>query len=129
MLLLTLTAQHSFGESLDEVWSAVQDARESGPPGGGARERVFAARVVSIEPQTIIKDIHNPLVAMSNLDYHEIAAPAASMVGEDDGVPLGKKILSLEKEMKAAARALEFEQAAVLRDRLRELQELQILKG
>jgi len=81
-----------------------------------------------IEPASIIKDIHNPLVQMSNLDYHEIGSPAGSEIGEDDRVPLSKRISRLEKEMQAAARRLEFEQAAVLRDRLRELQEIQILR-
>jgi excinuclease ABC subunit B len=81
-----------------------------------------------IEPATIIKDIHNPLVQMSNLDYHEIGSPDGSEVAEDERIPLSLRISKVEKEMQAAARRLEFEQAAVLRDRLRELQEIQILR-
>ena len=49
-----------------------------------------------------------------------------SKVAERSGLPLGQQIESLEKEMKAAAKRLEFEEAASLRDELRELKELQI---
>ena len=86
-------------------------------------------RLHSIEPQTVIKDIHNPLVQMSNLDYHEIGSPAGQDVAEDSGLPLSQRISKLEREMRSAARRLEFEEAAVLRDRLRELQEIQILSS
>ncbi len=78
----------------------------------------------SIEPKTILKDIHNPLVVMSNLDYYnpEPATPLEVREGES----LNDTIKRLEKEMRVAAKKLEFEQAAVLRDRLRELRETQI---
>jgi excinuclease ABC subunit B len=66
---------------------------------------------------------------MSNLDYHQMPGPAAGEIAEDDGLPLGKRIDRLEKEMKAAARRLEFEEAAALRDRLLELREIQILRS
>ncbi|MFQ5350597.1 MAG: UvrB/UvrC motif-containing protein, partial [Thermoanaerobaculia bacterium] len=48
-------------------------------------------------------------------------------VAEDDGGgTLAERIARLEKRMKEAAKRLEFEEAAVLRDRLRELRQLQI---
>jgi excinuclease ABC subunit B len=78
-----------------------------------------------IEPETIIKDIHSPLVAMSNLDYAIETGPLA-LVAEVSDAPLAQQIEALEKEMRAAAKRLEFEQAAALRDRLRELRSLQI---
>ena len=71
----------------------------------------------------------NPLVQMSNLDYYEMTGPAAGEIAEDESLPLSKRISRLEKQMKAAARRLEFEEAAVLRDRLLELQEIQILRS
>ncbi|HVS65771.1 MAG TPA: excinuclease ABC subunit UvrB [Thermoanaerobaculia bacterium] len=77
-----------------------------------------------IVPASILKEIYSPLVQMSNLDYLQ---PQALEVAEDDSRPLRERIDTLEKEMRAAAKRLEFEEAAVLRDRLKELRELQIL--
>ncbi|QQR72670.1 MAG: excinuclease ABC subunit UvrB [Holophagales bacterium] len=82
-----------------------------------------------IEPRTILKDIHNPLVAMANLDYHEVPGRSAGWVAEDESQPLAERIARLEKEMRAAAKRLEFEEAAMLRDRIRELRELQVFSG
>jgi excinuclease ABC subunit B len=82
-----------------------------------------------IEPATVLKEIHSPLVQMSNLDYHASDSLSALAVAESSEVPLSKRIQRLEREMKAAAKRLEFEEAAVLRDQLRELRELQILSG
>jgi excinuclease ABC subunit B len=79
-----------------------------------------------IEPRTVLKDIHSPLVTMSNLDYFSLGDHLPSKVAERSGLPLGQQIENLEKEMKAAAKRLEFEEAAALRDELRELKELQI---
>ncbi len=79
-----------------------------------------------IEPRSVLKDIHSPLVTMSNLDYFSLGDRLPSKVGERSGLPLSQQIESLEREMKAAAKRLEFEEAAALRDELRELKELQI---
>jgi excinuclease ABC subunit B len=82
-----------------------------------------------IEPQTILKDIHNPLVQMSNLDLYAAGPTRLSDMPEGVDVPLSEQISRLEKDMRAAAKRLEFEEAAALRDRLRELRELQIYAG
>ncbi|HVR29808.1 MAG TPA: helicase-related protein, partial [Thermoanaerobaculia bacterium] len=82
-----------------------------------------------IEPRTILKQIHSPLVQMSNLDYHDSRAGRLFEVAEITGAALGHSIRSLEKEMRAAAKRLEFEEAAALRDRIRELRELTIDSG
>ena len=66
---------------------------------------------------------------MSNIDYHDASLLRLSEVAEDSGLPLNVRIDRLEKEMRVAAKNLEFEQAAVFRDQLRELKELQILAG
>jgi excinuclease ABC subunit B len=79
-----------------------------------------------IEPATILKDIHNPLVQMMNLDLYSAGPARLSEVSGDMDVPLAERISRLEKEMKAAAKRLEFEEAAALRDQIRELRELQI---
>jgi excinuclease ABC subunit B len=83
-----------------------------------------------IEPRTIVKGIASPLIQLANLDYHD---PAFSppRVGEaeiGDAASLAKAIAELEREMKAAAKRLEFEQAAALRDRIKELRAQQIYK-
>jgi excinuclease ABC subunit B len=82
-----------------------------------------------IEPRTILKQIHNPLVQMSNLDYHDSRAGRLLEVAEITGGALGDSIRSLEKQMRAAAKRLEFEQAAAIRDRIKELRELTIDSG
>ncbi|MEO7796020.1 MAG: excinuclease ABC subunit UvrB, partial [Thermoanaerobaculia bacterium] len=82
-----------------------------------------------IEPRTILKDIHSPLVAMSNLDYSASLSTRLLEVADGPEVPLAQRIARVEKEMKAAAKRLEFEEAAALRDRLKELREQQIYTG
>jgi excinuclease ABC subunit B len=84
---------------------------------------------MGIEPQTILKDIHNPLVQMSNLDLYTAGPARLSDVPEGVDVPLSERISRLEKDMRAAAKRLEFEEAAALRDQLKELRELQIYAG
>jgi excinuclease ABC subunit B len=84
---------------------------------------------MGIEPRTVLKDIHSPLVAMSNLDYYSVGPTPLLDVAEGLELPLAERISKLEKEMRAAAKRLEFEEAAVLRDRLRELREIQIYAG
>jgi excinuclease ABC subunit B len=80
-----------------------------------------------IEPATIIKAVDSDLVRMSNLDYLDIAGPVGTrkldMVADED---LDKAISRLTKEMKDAAKNLDFEKAAEIRDRLRELKEIRI---
>ena len=82
-----------------------------------------------IEPQTILKDVHGPLVKMSGLDYHDSSVALLSEIAEGSTVPLTEQIRQLEKRMKEAAKRLEFEEATVLRDRIRELRDLQVLSG
>jgi excinuclease ABC subunit B len=83
-----------------------------------------------IEPATILKDIHNPLVQMMNLDLYAAGGPPKLGGGADSSdLPLTERISRLEKEMRAAAKRLEFEEAAAFRDQLRELRELQIYAG
>ena len=80
-----------------------------------------------IEPATIIKAVDSDLVKMSNLDYHDFGVAGGKsklqMVADED---LDKTISRLTKEMKEAAKNLDFERAAEIRDRLRELKEMRI---
>ena len=91
-----------------------------------ARQRRFNEEH-GIEPASILKEIHSPLVQMSELDLYSPQVTAIDEVAEDDGGgTLSERIARLEKRMKEAAKRLEFEEAAMLRDRLRELQQQQI---
>jgi excinuclease ABC subunit B len=80
-----------------------------------------------IEPATIIKAIDSDLVRMANLDYVDLAGPVGKrqldLVADED---LDKAISRLTKEMKDAAKNLDFERAAEIRDKLRELKEIRI---
>jgi len=82
-----------------------------------------------IEPRTILKDIHSPLVQMAEMDYHAAARRGAREEIAESDLPLSQQIDRLEKAMKKAAKNLDFEEAADLRDRLKELRELQIYRA
>src|SRR5688572_3297167 len=79
-----------------------------------------------IEPASIIKAIDSDLVKMANLDYFEIPGSPKSKLEQMEGEDIDKTINRLQKEMKDAAKNLDFEKAAEIRDRLRELKELRI---
>ena len=80
-----------------------------------------------IEPATIIKSIDSDLVRMANLDYLDLAGPVGTRkLDMGEGEDLDKAITRLTKEMKEAAKNLDFEKAAEIRDRLRELKEIRI---
>ncbi|HVG24486.1 MAG TPA: excinuclease ABC subunit UvrB [Thermoanaerobaculia bacterium] len=81
-----------------------------------------------IEPASIIKAIDSDLVKMANLDYLDIPLPGQqkAKLGLGEGEDLDKAIARLSKEMKEAAKNLDFEKAAEIRDRLRELKEMRI---
>ena len=80
-----------------------------------------------IEPATIIKSIDSDLVKMANLDYLDVPLPGQKsrldIAGDED---IDKAISRLQKEMKEAAKNLDFERAAEIRDKLKELKEARI---
>jgi len=84
-----------------------------------------------IEPRTIIKDVASPLLAMQNLDYYGPGSPMPRVSDrvDDDSASLTRLITELEKRMRTAAKTLEFEEAARLRDRIKELRRQQIFKS
>jgi excinuclease ABC subunit B len=81
-----------------------------------------------IEPASIVKQVNSPLVRMASLDYYDAAA-SVSRPDLPDGPSLSRRIAELEKEMKAAAKELDFERATQIRDELRGLRELQIFRS
>jgi excinuclease ABC subunit B len=80
-----------------------------------------------IEPASIIKAIDSDLVKMANLDYFEIpGGPTKRPLDLAADEDIDKTISRLTKEMKEAAKNLDFEKAAEIRDRVRELKEIRI---
>ncbi len=102
----------------------------------GRRRTTQAAYNVEhgIEPRSIVKDVASPLLAMAELDYYGPGGRALRVAEgtedelPDDAVSLNRLITELEKRMRSAAKTLEFEEAARLRDRLKELRRQQIYK-
>jgi len=82
----------------------------------------------NIEPASIIKEIRD---LTQRMQQSAAAARSEAQPATPADLPkaeLQTLITSLETEMKAAAKALEFEKAAVLRDQLLELRQLMVLK-
>ncbi|HXG51654.1 MAG TPA: excinuclease ABC subunit UvrB [candidate division Zixibacteria bacterium] len=91
------------------------------------RRRVQAAfnRKHGITPQTVIKSLGSPLVKIYEADYVEVPVAAEPVAPYTPGEIAGQ-LKQLRKAMQQAARALEFEKAAELRDRIRELEKLEL---
>lgn len=83
-----------------------------------------------IEPASIVKEIRDltQRVQQAATATKPAAEHGALAPGDLPKSELQKLIDSLEREMKAAAKSLEFEKAAVLRDQLMELRQIMIFK-
>ena len=91
------------------------------------RRRLQAAfnKKHGITPQTIVKSLGSRLVEVYDADYVTVpvvAEQAEKYIPEE----IPKFVQRLKKEMKRAADNLEFEKAAELRDRIRELEEREL---
>ncbi len=82
-----------------------------------------------VTPQTIQKSIRNILASIYESDYFTV--PTVSDVKEGYGSvkEIPNVIQKLKKEMKVAASQLEFERAAELRDRIHQLEEVELKMG
>ncbi|HEX5706232.1 MAG TPA: excinuclease ABC subunit UvrB [Pyrinomonadaceae bacterium] len=80
-----------------------------------------------ITPQTIVKSIESTLVTAYEADYFKIPLEL-DQIEDYSPANLERTIARLEAEMRAAAKAMEFERAAELRDRVKYLRgrELQV---
>ena len=91
------------------------------------RRRLQAAfnKKHGITPQTVVKSLGARLVEVYEADYVTVplVAEKAGKYKPDD---IPRLVQQLKKEMKRAAGNLEFEKAAELRDRIRELEEREI---
>ncbi|MFN2204061.1 MAG: excinuclease ABC subunit UvrB [Caldilineaceae bacterium] len=126
-------ARHVDGKAIlyaDKITAAMQAAMDE-----TARRREIQSRYNlenDIEPQSIVKSIRDltdrvKILAETKEEYgtgEEDAriAEAADLPADE----LARMIKQIEKEMKDAAKALEFERAAALRDQLMELRALEV---
>jgi len=74
-----------------------------------------------ITPQSIIKPIDMSLVAIAEGDYVTVPVEADEDIEKMTPDQLQRFITELEERMREAARKFEFEKAAQLRDRIKEL--------
>ena len=75
----------------------------------------------NITPESIIKPVDMTLVAISEADYVKVPEEEVEEVITDDPEKIAELIARLEAEMREAAKKFEFERAAELRDKAREL--------
>jgi excinuclease ABC subunit B len=83
-----------------------------------------------IEPRTIVKEVRDLTGELAQRREMAVAESKAGYVtmAELPKDELNRLVKDLEKQMKAAAQALEFEKAAVLRDQIVELRQIMVLK-
>lgn len=93
-----------------------------------ARQKAYNAEH-GITPKTIIKDIPEALYETVKGDYLEPDALVEELPADIDVSQLPKMIKTLEKEMQSAAKRLDFEAAAQLRDQIRTLREAELTLG
>jgi excinuclease ABC subunit B len=74
-----------------------------------------------ITPESIIRPLDMTLVAVANADYTDLTNEAEGMPEFRSQEELDTYIAKLESDMREAAKRFEFEQAAKLRDTIREL--------
>lgn len=83
----------------------------------------------NITPETIKSSIKDVLSSIYEADYYTVPAVAEK---KEEYIPpheLPEIIKSLRKEMETAAKKLDFEKAAELRDRIKELEEMEVMIG
>jgi excinuclease ABC subunit B len=78
-----------------------------------------------ITPETIRSAIRELLQTVYERDYYTVEVPEAGQETFESPADLQRRITDLEAQMKEAARRLDFEQAAELRDRVRSLRKMQ----
>ncbi len=74
-----------------------------------------------ITPESIIRPLDMTLVAVANADYADLTNEAEGMPEFQSQEELNAYIAKLESDMREAAKRFEFEQAAKLRDTIRDL--------
>ncbi|MBW2514150.1 MAG: excinuclease ABC subunit UvrB [Deltaproteobacteria bacterium] len=81
-----------------------------------------------ITPKSIQKEITGSLSAIADADYLALDKVSERLQGYDTQESLEKALKEMETEMKAAARELAFERAAILRDQIAELKKTMLFE-
>jgi len=79
-----------------------------------------------ITPETVQKSLDNVLASIYESDYVTVSAAAEERAPFRSIREIGETVRKLNREMREAAKNLEFERASVLRDRIRELSKLEM---
>ena len=120
-------ARHVNGEVLmyaDRVTGSMQEAIAE-------TERRRVAQAVyntehGITPETVRKSIRDLLDTVPERDYYTVPVPETKEEAPESPAALAARIAELEAAMKEAARRLDFERAAELRDRVKALRRIEI---
>jgi excinuclease ABC subunit B len=83
-------------------------------------------RVHGITPESIRKSIRELLETVPERDYYTVEAPRAGEARWEDPAALAAHVAELEQAMRAAAKRLDFERAADLRDRIKVLRKIDL---
>jgi excinuclease ABC subunit B len=83
-----------------------------------------------VVPRTIRKEIQSQFdySTQTQVDAEPVPEVAETVAAFEDSDDLEKTVRNLEKEMAKAAKAMEFEKAAEIRDRLKELKKLMLFE-
>jgi excinuclease ABC subunit B len=83
-------------------------------------------RAHNITPTSIRKSIKNILSSIYEADYYTVPLVAEAQAEYISPKEIPKLVKKLKKEMREAAQELDFERAALLRDRIRDIQEAEL---
>jgi excinuclease ABC subunit B len=93
------------------------------------RRRIVQAeynREHGITPESIKKTIHELLETISERDYYTVDVPKEAVTEWESPAALAAHVKELEGAMKEAAKRLDFERAAELRDRVKALKRVDL---
>jgi excinuclease ABC subunit B len=120
-------ARHVNGEVLmyaDRVTGSMREALAE-----TERRRAAQAeynRAHGITPESVKRSIRELLETVAERDYYTVPVPAAAAPEWESPAALAAHIQGLEAEMREAARRLDFERAAELRDRVKSLRKVEL---
>ena len=126
-LIPAIVQDHVSGEVLmyaDRVTGSMKEALAETD-----RRRVVQAeynRANGITPESIKKQIRELLETVPEKDYYTVDAPRGAAPQWESPAALARHVEALEKEMKEAAKRLDFERAAELRDQVKALRKVDL---